>query len=157
MRALVTGGAGFIGSHIAEGLASKGVEVRVLDDLSSGREANLSGIRVDFRTGDIRDFQAVRSAMENVDIVYHHAAFISVPRSMKEPQLCSEINVNGTLNVLEAARQLGAKRVVFASSSAVDGENPINPKVETMAPEPVSPYALTKWVGELYCEMYTRV
>ncbi|HUP58408.1 MAG TPA: NAD-dependent epimerase/dehydratase family protein [Bdellovibrionota bacterium] len=161
MRFLITGGAGFIGSHIAEELARRETasQIRIIDDLSSGSEKNLAAIpaKVDFRKGDIRDIEALRSAMEGVDIVFHHAAITSVPRSLKDPVLCNDINVGGTLNVLVAAREAGVNRVLFASSSAVYGENPITPKSEKLEPDPISPYATSKLAGEFYCRMFARL
>ncbi|PYT07629.1 MAG: LPS biosynthesis protein WbpP [Acidobacteria bacterium] len=156
---LVTGGAGFIGSHIAERLAREGNRVRVLDDFSSGKEANLESFRdgVEIVRGDIRDARLVNDASKGVDIVFHEAALGSVPRSVAEPLLTHEVNITGTLNVLLAARDAGVKRVVYASSSSVYGETPILPKHEEMTPLPLSPYALSKLVGEHYAKVFKQV
>ena len=154
MRYLVTGGAGFIGSHIAEALLAEGHAVRVLDNLSSGHEENLAGLAVEFVRGDIRDRAATRAAAEGVDGVFHEAALVSVPESVEKPVENHEINVTGTLNVLVAAREAGVRRVLLASSAAVYGENPELPKREDMLPEPVSPYALGKIAGEYYLKVF---
>ncbi len=156
---LVTGGAGFIGSHISEALVNRGDRVRVLDNLMTGNRENLGHIanEIDFIEGDIRDFETVRGAMDGVRIVFHEAAIPSVPRSVNEPVLNHESNVNGTFNVLLAARDAGVKRVVFAASSSAYGEKGIEAKLETQLPEPLSPYAVAKLVGEYYCQVFTRV
>jgi UDP-glucose 4-epimerase len=151
----VTGGAGFIGSHIVE--CFKGwAEVRVLDNLRSGFEHNLRGIEHQFIKGSILDRAAVRDAMQGADYVFHLAAMISVPESMAKPIECNEINTRGTLTVLEEAASAKVKKLVFSSSAAIYGDNPTVPKVETMVPEPKSPYAVTKLDGEYYCKMFTR-
>ncbi len=155
MRILVTGGAGFIGSHIVEHFQGK-AEVRVLDNLRSGYRKNLDGFDVDFIEGDIRDRQVVRAAMQGVDYVFHLAAMISVPESMDKPQECVDLNVNGLLVVLEEAAAAGVKKLCFSTSAAIYGDNPVVPKVETMYPEPKSPYAITKLDGEYYCNMFTQ-
>ena len=155
MRILVTGGAGFIGSHIVEHFQGK-AEVRVLDNLRSGHKENLTGFDVDFRLGDICDRQAVDSAMENVDYVFHLAAMISVPESMSKIAECIRINDLGMINVLESAAAAGVKKLCFSTSAAIYGDNPVMPKVETMFPEPKSPYAITKLDGEYYCRMFTQ-
>jgi nucleoside-diphosphate-sugar epimerase len=159
MRFLVTGGAGFIGSHIVEALARRGHQVVVLDDLSSGKEANLASVRtqIDFRRGSITDLAAVQNACQGVDYVLHLAAQISVPRSIKDPIETNLVNIGGTLNVLVAARDANVKRFVLAASSAAYGESPAQPKVETMVPAPISPYGITKYVGELYGQLFARV
>ncbi len=159
MRFLVTGGAGFIGSHIVEELLRRGHQVVVLDDLSSGKEVNLASIRtqIDFRRGSITDLAAVENACQGVDYVIHLAAQISVPRSIKDPIDTNLVNIDGTLNVLVAARDANVKRFVLAASSAAYGESPVQPKVETMAPAPISPYGITKYVGELYGQLFGRV
>ncbi|MGB9469295.1 MAG: SDR family oxidoreductase [Candidatus Acidiferrum sp.] len=159
MRFLVTGGAGFIGSHIVEELVRRGHQVVVLDDLSSGKEVNLASIRtqIDFRRGSITDLAAVQTACQGVDYVIHLAAQISVPRSIKDPIDTNQVNIDGTLNVLVAARDANVKRFVLAASSAAYGESPVQPKVETMAPAPISPYGITKYVGELYGQLFGRV
>ena len=156
---LVTGGAGFIGSHISEALVNRGDRVRVLDNLMTGNRENLGHLanEIDFIEGDIRDFDTVRRAMDGVRIVFHEAAIPSVPRSVIEPVLNHESNVNGTFNVLLAARDAGVKRVVFAASSSAYGEKGIEAKLETQLPEPLSPYAVAKLVGEYYCQVFTRV
>jgi UDP-glucose 4-epimerase len=156
---LVTGGAGFIGSHIAERLVREGCHVRVLDDFSSGREANLDSFRsrVELIRGDIRDVQLVNDATKGVDVVFHEAALGSVPRSVADPVTTHEVNITGTLNVLLAAREAGVKRVVYASSSSIYGETPVLPKQEDMAPQPLSPYALSKLVGEHYSSVFKHV
>ena len=155
MRILVTGGAGFIGSHIVETFQGK-AEIRVLDNLRSGFLKNLDGFNVEFIEGSILDKALLDRAMEGVDYVFHLAAMISVPESMSKPQECVEINTMGTLNVLEAAAKAGARKLCLSTSAAIYGDNPTVPKVETMYPEPKSPYAVTKLDDEYYCAMYTR-
>lgn len=156
---LVTGGAGFIGSHIAEALVKRGDRVRVLDNFMTGKRENLTHLtgKIEFIEADIRDYAATRQAMENVNVVFHEAAIPSVPRSVADPQLGHDVNVNGTFNVLMAARDAGVKRLVFAASSSAYGDTEVLPKVETMMPNPLSPYAAAKLVGELYCQTFTRV
>ena len=156
---LVTGGAGFIGSHICERLVRDGHRVRVLDDFSSGKESNLDSFRaeVDLVRGDIRDARLVGEAMKGVDIVFHEAALGSVPRSVADPLTTHEVNMTGTLNVLLAARDAGVKRVVYASSSSVYGETPVLPKREEMTVQPLSPYAISKLVGEHYATVFKHV
>ena len=156
---LVTGGAGFIGSHITERLVRNGHHVRVLDDLSSGHEANLATFRdgIEFVEGDIRDEQVVNAAMKGVHVVFHEAALGSVPRSVADPVTTHQVNITGTLNVFLAARDAGVKRVVYASSSSVYGETPVLPKREEMIPQPLSPYALSKLVGEHYASVFKQV
>ncbi|HJZ67565.1 MAG TPA: SDR family oxidoreductase [Blastocatellia bacterium] len=156
---LVTGGAGFIGSHIAERLARDGDKVRVLDDLSSGKEANLQSFadQIELIRGDIRDATLVKRAMKDVEVVFHEAALGSVPRSVADPLTTHEVNITGTLNVLLAARDAGVRRVVYASSSSVYGETPELPKHEKMAPHPLSPYALSKLSGEHYAKVFKQV
>lgn len=159
-RVLVTGGSGFIGSHLCEALLAAGARVRVLDNLSSGRESNLAGLRadLDFRTGDVRDAGSVRSAMEGIEWVFHEAALVSVADSVARPRVCHEINATGTLQVLEAARAAGARRVVLASTAAVYGNDPELPKRENFPPRPASPYAAAKVAAEgwmaVYAELY---
>jgi UDP-glucose 4-epimerase len=153
MKVLVTGGAGFIGSHIVEhfqGIA----EVRVLDNLRSGFRHNLIGFKHQFIEASISDRNAVRRAMEGMDYVFHLAAMISVPESVQKPIECNEINTAGTLIVLEEAARACVKKLVFSSSAAIYGNNPVTPKIETMSPEPRSPYAITKLDGEYYCKMF---
>ena len=152
MRYLVTGGAGFIGSNTVDELVQRGDSVVVLDDLSGGREDNLAQVRnkITLIKGSITDLEVVRKAMHGAEFVLHLGARTSVPRSVKDPLETNRINVEGTLNVLVAAKEMKVKRVVAAASSSAYGETPTLPKVETMQPEPISPYAVTKYVGELY-------
>lgn len=156
---LVTGGAGFIGSHICTALLGRGGRVRVLDNLITGKRANLAhlGSRVEFIEGSITDPEILKQAVAGVDVIFHQAAIPSVPRSVKEPQLNHDANVNGTFNVLMAARDAGVKRVIFAASSSAYGETERLPKEETMLPSPLSPYAAAKVMGEYYCQVFTRV
>ena len=158
MRYLVTGGAGFIGSNTVDELVRRGHSVVVLDDLSSGKEDNLAEIRnkITFIKGSITDIEVVRKAMHEAEYVLHLAARTSVPRSVKDPIETNKINIDGTLNVLVAAKELKVKRVVFAASSSAYGETPTLPKVETMPPQPISPYGVTKFVGELYGQTFGR-
>jgi nucleoside-diphosphate-sugar epimerase len=158
MRYLVTGGAGFIGSNTVDELVRRGHSVVVLDDLSSGKEENLGDIRnkITFIKGSITDIEVVRKAMHEAEYVLHLAARTSVPRSVKDPIETNKINIDGTLNVLVAAKELKVKRMVFAASSSAYGETPTLPKVETMQPEPISPYGVTKYVGELYGQTFGR-
>jgi len=158
MRYVVTGGAGFIGSNTVDELVRRGHSVVVLDDLSAGREDNLAEIRnkITFIKGSITDIEVVRKAMHEAEYVMHLAARTSVPRSVKDPIETNKINIEGTLNVLVAAKELKVKRVVFAASSSAYGETPTLPKVETMQPEPISPYGVTKFVGELYGQTFGR-
>src|SRR5215470_1746040 len=154
---LVTGGGGFIGSNLARALVARGESVRVLDNFVTGREENLAGLerKLTLVRGDIRDMAAVESAIDGVDYVLHQAALPSVPRSVERPVEANDVNVNGTLVVLEAARRARVKRVVFAASSSAYGETPTLPKVESMSPDPLSPYAATKLAGEYYMKVYT--
>src|ERR1700704_1624043 len=158
MRYVVTGGAGFIGSNTVDELVRRGHSVVVLDDLSSGKEENLSEIRnkITLIKGSITDIEVVRKAMHEAEYVLHLAARTSVPRSVKDPIETNKINIEGTLNVLVAAKEMKVKRVVFAASSSAYGETPTLPKVETMQPEPISPYGVTKYVGELYGQAFGR-
>jgi len=158
MRFVVTGGAGFIGSNTVEELVRRGHSVVVLDDLSSGKEENLAESRnkITFIKGSITDIEVVRKAMHEAECVLHLAARTSVPRSVKDPIETNRINIDGTLNVLVAARDAKVKRVVFAASSSAYGESGTLPKVETMEPQPISPYGLTKYVGELYAQAFGR-
>jgi len=159
MRYLVTGGAGFIGSNIVDELVKRGQEVVVLDDLSAGKEANLAAVRdkIDLHIGTITDLAAVQSACKGVQYVIHLAARTSVPRSVLNPLESNHVNIDGTLNVLVAARDAQARRFVFAASSAAYGETPTLPKVETMPAQPISPYGVTKYVGEIYAQVFGRV
>lgn len=153
MKVLVTGGAGFIGSHIVEYFQGK-ADVRVLDNLRSGFMHNIEPFDVEFIEGSITDADKVRQAVKGVDYVFHLAAMISVPESMDKPIECVEINTNGTLTVLRGAADAGVKKLVLSSSAAIYGDNPTVPKLETMCPEPKSPYAVTKLDGEYYCKMF---
>ena len=153
---LVTGGAGFIGSHIVERLRSRGDAVRIADDFSSGRRENVPA-GVDVVEGDLADPAVAKKAVAGCEFVIHQAAIPSVPRSVNDPVRSNRANVDGTLNVLIAARDAGAKRVVFAGSSSVYGDAAVLPKREDMRPAPLSPYALQKLVGEQYCQMFTRL
>lgn len=156
-KVLVTGGAGFIGSHLVEVLVARGDDVVVLDDLSTGKKENLSRVsdRVLFIEGDISDAEAVARAMEGVSAVFHLAAIASVPKTIEDPIRGHDVNVTGTHNVFEAARRAGAKRVVYASSCAVYGDTPELPKKENMAKVPKSPYAFHKSAAEEYAKLYT--
>jgi nucleoside-diphosphate-sugar epimerase len=158
MRYLVTGGAGFIGSNIVDELVRRNHHVVVLDDLSAGKESNLAGVRnkIDLHIGTITDLAAVQSAAKGADFVIHLAARTSVPRSVKDPLETNHINIDGTLNVLVAARDAKVRRFVYAASSSAYGETPTLPKVESMQPEPISPYGVTKYVGELYAQAFGR-
>jgi UDP-glucose 4-epimerase len=150
---LVTGGAGFIGSAIVRGLLTEGADrVAVVDNLLTGHEKNLAevGGAVDFHKVDIRDFEAVRRAMEGIEVVFHEAAIPSVPRSIHEPVPSHEVNIDGTFNVLRAAQQAGVRRVIYAASSSAYGDTEVLPKVESMKPMPKSPYAAQKLMGEYY-------
>lgn len=154
MKILITGGAGFIGSHIAELYQSRAKEIRILDNLRTGYRHNLEGLRHTFIEGSVTDRDLVRKAVEGVDYVFHMAALVSVPESMAKPGECVDINVHGLLNVLEEASAAGVRKLVYASSAAVYGDNPTVPKLETMLPEPKSPYAITKLDGEYYLGMF---
>lgn len=169
---LVTGGAGFIGSHLVRGLLAAGAKVRVLDNFSHGKKANLTEVEthLDLRVGDITDLPTCREAVQGCAVVFHLAALGSVPRSVEEPILYNQVNIGGTLNILEACREQKVKRVVYSASSSAYGDvsadpssppppHPISPlpKVETMTPAPKSPYAITKLVGEYYVRNYAEV
>jgi nucleoside-diphosphate-sugar epimerase len=154
MKYLVTGGAGFIGSHIADALVEQGHDVVVLDNFSTGKRENLISAPTQLVEGDIRDPETCIKAAKGCDGIFHEAALVSVPDSINRPRDNHDINITGTLNILEAARQQGVKRVVFASSAAVYGDNPELPKREDMLPEPKSPYALAKLAGEYYLKVY---
>jgi len=155
---LVTGGAGFIGSHIVEALVAEGHRVRVLDDLSTGRASNLDAVRdrIEWIEASAGDFDACLRAAEGVAYVFHEAAIPSVPRSVAEPLLSHESGPTATLNVLEASRRAGVRRLMFAASSSAYGESETLPKVETMVPDPLSPYAAGKLAGEHYVRVYAR-
>jgi UDP-glucose 4-epimerase len=156
---LVTGGAGFIGSHITEALVKRGERVRVLDNLLTGKRENLAHLidQIEFIEGDIRHPEQTRAAMAGVNIVFHQAAIPSVPRSVADPQLNHDSNVQGTFNVLMAAKDAGVKRVVYAASSSAYGDTEVLPKQEDMPPNPLSPYAAAKLFGEYYMQVFTRV
>jgi len=158
-RALVTGGAGFIGAHLVERLVAAGWSVRVLDDFSTGRDENLRAVhdRVEVRRGDVRETEDVAKAMEGVEVVFHQAAVPSVPRSVADPLGTDAVNLGGTLQVLEGARRAGVRRVVYAASSSAYGDSALLPKREDMPPDPLSPFALQKYAGEVYARMYTRL
>jgi len=158
-RIMVTGGAGFIGSHIAAALTAQGDEVVVFDDLSTGHERNIEAIggKVEFVRGSVVDAKALASAMKGCDHVYHEAALASVPRSIENPQANNEANVTGTLNVCVAAKDAGVKRLVYAASSSAYGDSPSLPKVETMPTIPKSPYAIAKLAGEHYVSNFATV
>jgi nucleoside-diphosphate-sugar epimerase len=157
--ALVTGGAGFIGSHIASGLIRAGARVRIIDDLSTGYRENIAEIggEVDFVEATLADESAMRRALEDVELVFHEAAIPSVPRSVENPRQTHIASVDSTFALLLAARDKRVKRVVYAASSSAYGDQPTLPKIETMLPDPLSPYAVAKLVGEYYCQVFTRV
>ena len=157
--ALVTGGAGFIGSHIAGAFAASGARVRILDDLSTGHRENLDeiGRDIDFVQGSVADEQLLAKTLENVELIFHEAAIPSVPRSVEAPRNTHIASVDGTFSLLLAAKEAGVKRVVYAASSSAYGDQPTLPKAEQMAPDPLSPYAVAKLVGEYYCRVFTRV
>jgi nucleoside-diphosphate-sugar epimerase len=157
--ALVTGGAGFIGSHIAAALMAQGARVRVLDDLSTGHRENIEEIGgdLDFINGSVADEQLLNKVLEDVEVVFHEAAIPSVPRSVEAPRQTHIASVDGTFSLLVAARDRGVRRVVYAASSSAYGDQPTLPKAEQMLPDPLSPYAVAKLVGEYYCQVFTRV
>jgi nucleoside-diphosphate-sugar epimerase len=158
-KALITGGAGFIGSNIAQRLVKEGINVRIIDNFSTGKIENLSEILHDIKLikGDIRDNVIVKEAVKNVDIIYHYAAMASVQKSIENPQLCTDINVSGTLTLLNAAIEHKVEKFIFASSSSVYGDDPIIPKKENMIPSPLSPYAVTKLSSEHFCRIYSKL
>jgi len=158
-RALVTGGAGFIGSNLVAELLERGDEVRVLDNFSTGSRANLGalGREVEVVEGDLRSYERVHTAVRGAEVVFHQGALGSVPRSVQDPLSSTAVNVEGTLNVLLAARDEGIRRVVAASSSSVYGDGGTFPRVETQAPNPISPYAVAKLAAERFCVSFTRV
>ncbi|MDC1324472.1 NAD-dependent epimerase/dehydratase family protein [Flavobacteriaceae bacterium] len=151
---LITGGAGFIGSHIAEYLSNNGHKVTILDSLRTGFEKNLNGLNVDFVNGDIRDVELLNKLGKDVDSIFHLAALVSVPESLLKVKECIDINATGTINVLEAAKKNKNCKVILSTSAANYGDNPTLPKVETMVPEPMTPYSITKLDGEFYLKMY---
>ncbi|MBC7879394.1 MAG: SDR family NAD(P)-dependent oxidoreductase [Anaerolineales bacterium] len=156
MKYLITGGAGFIGSHIVRTLLDQSANVCVLDNFSSGKRENLEGLDVEIIEGDLRDEDEVNQAVKGVDIIFHEAAFVSVSESMEKPQECFDINITGTSILLEAARKAHVKRVVIASSAAVYGDSNAMPLVENTPLSQLSPYAVSKRVDEIYAELYTR-
>jgi len=160
-KAIVTGGAGFIGSHLVQELLKRGYQVSILDNLSTGKFSNVEPVLIskdaEFVRGSISDLRLLRKVLSGADYVFHQAALPSVPRSIKNPRASHITNATGTLNVLLAARDSGVKKVVFASSSSVYGDTPTLPKVEDMAPNPQSPYAVTKLAAEQYCRVFERV
>ena len=155
---LVTGGAGFIGGHLVERLVAEGHAVRVLDNFSTGKRENLAAVRgrIDVRAGDLRSPEDCRAACADIEVVFHIGALPSVPKSIEEPQVCHDCNVNGTFNVLMAAVAARCRRVIYAASSSAYGDIAVSPKVETLRPEPKSPYAVHKLAGELYCRAFTE-
>lgn len=154
MRCLVTGGAGFIGSHLVRGLLHEGHDVRVLDNYSTGKRENIGSLSIEMIEGDVRDYSTVQAAVSGMDYVFHLAALASVGRSIRDPLTTHSVNGTGTLTVLEAARKAGVKRVVYAASSSAYGNSPLLPKCETAKPAPASPYAISKLTGEYYCQVY---
>ncbi|HET6670169.1 MAG TPA: SDR family oxidoreductase [Pyrinomonadaceae bacterium] len=157
--ALVTGGAGFIGSHIAAALVANGARVRIIDDLSTGYRENVqdAGAAIDFVHASVADESALRKALEDVELVFHEAAIPSVPRSVENPRQTHIASVDSTFSLLLAAREMKVRRIVYAASSSAYGDQPTLPKVEDMLPVPLSPYAVAKLVGEYYCQVFTRV
>jgi UDP-glucose 4-epimerase len=162
MKYLVTGGAGFIGSHIVQTLLEQGNSVRVLDNFSTGKRENLehlrrqfSGDRFEVIEGDLRDAAYVEEAVRGVEVIFHEGAFVSVPQSMEEPQTCFDVNITGTSRLFDAARAAGVRRAVVASSAAVYGNSDAFPLIEETLPQPLSPYAVSKRVKEMYAELFT--
>jgi UDP-glucose 4-epimerase len=160
-KVVVTGGAGFIGSHLAEELAKRGNHVIVIDDLSSGKAENIERLLnkggVESVEGSITDLQLLKSLLSGADYVFHQAAIPSAIRSMEDPLACHQVNITGTLNVLLASRDEGVKKVIYASSSSIYGDSPTLPKSEDMMPNPLSPYAVTKLAGEYYCRVFREL
>jgi nucleoside-diphosphate-sugar epimerase len=161
MMILVTGGAGFIGSNLTEALLRQGHGVRVLDNFSTGRRENLVFEKeyplLETMEGDICDLDVCRKAMRGINVVFHQAAIPSVQQSVEDPSFTNSVNAGGTLNVLLAARDEGVKKVIYASSCAIYGDDPVLPKKEAMSPAPLSPYALQKYVGEKYCQLFFQL
>jgi nucleoside-diphosphate-sugar epimerase len=162
MKYLVTGGAGFIGSHLVHTLLEQGNSVRVFDNFSTGKRENLEDLTQQFDAdyfevyeGDLRNALDVEEALREVDVIFHEAAFVSVPQSMEEPQTCFDVNISGTSRLFDAARAAGVRRAVVASSAAVYGESDAFPLVEETLPQPLSPYAVSKRVKEMYAELFT--
>lgn len=158
-RALVTGGAGFIGSHLTEALVKENYQVVVLDNFSTGHQSNLDPVAdsIEVVEGDVRDFQTVRQATKGCDTVFHLAAVVSVPQTIEQPVESAAVNDMGTMHVLETARECSVANLVFASSSAVYGDDPVLPKKEEMKPKPLSPYAVQKITGEYYARLYHQI
>jgi UDP-glucose 4-epimerase len=156
-RVLVTGGAGFIGSNLVRALLERGDDVRVLDNFSTGNRANLDGLDVEIAEGELRSYERVHNAVRGTEVVYHLGALGSVPRSVQDPLTSSAVNVEGTLNVLLAARDEGVRRVVFSSSSSVYGAKGDLPMQESLAADPISPYGVAKLAAERYCVSFSRV
>jgi UDP-glucose 4-epimerase len=154
---LVTGGAGFIGSHLVRGLLERGDRVRVLDNFSTGNRANLADVDVEVVEGELRSYERVHNAVRGADVVFHLGAMGSVPRSVQDPLTSTAVNVEGTLNVLLAARDEGVRRVVFSSSTSVYGSTRELPTLESTAPDPISPYGVAKLAAERYCISFSRV
>lgn len=156
---LVTGGAGFIGSNIIEELLKRGERVRVLDNFSTGRKENLSRFmsHIELIEGDLRNFESAKRAVDGVDYILHQAALPSVSRSVLDPKASNEANVSGTVNLLTAAKESSVKRVVYASSSSIYGDTPTLPKIESMTPNPRSPYAVSKLAAEFYCRVFHSI
>src|SRR5581483_12069733 len=159
MNVLITGGAGFIGSHLVEALVARGERVRVLDNLATGHFNNLAAVRdqIEFIEGDVADPQATDVAVRDIDVVFHLAALPSVPRSIKNPRATHDANLTGILNVLLAAREHPVQRIVYASSSSVSGNSPILPQQEDFPPQPLPPYAVTKHAGEHYARVFATL
>jgi UDP-glucose 4-epimerase len=162
MQYLVTGGAGFIGSHIVQTLLEQGTSVRVLDNFSTGKRENLEGLtqrfdrtQLEILEGDVRDASRVEEAVRGVEVIFHEAAFVSVPQSVQEPQTCFDVNIKGTSLLFDSARQAGVRRAVVASSAAIYGNADSLPLVEETPPQPMSPYAVSKRVKEMYAELFT--
>jgi len=157
VKTLVTGGGGFIGSNLVRGLLERGDDVRVLDNFSTGNRANLEGLDVEIVEGELRSYERVHNAVRDTEVVYHLGALGSVPRSVQDPLTSNAVNVEGTLNVLLAARDVGVRRVVFSSSTSVYGSSRQLPTSETTPPDPLSPYGVAKLAAERYCISFSRV
>ena len=163
MKYLITGGAGFIGSHIAQNLLERGETVRILDNFSTGKRENIAELtrqfgrdQLEIHEGDVRDAAHVKAAVAGIEIIFHEAAFVSVPQSMDEPQECFDVNITGTSQLFDAARRAGVRRAVVASSAAVYGDSDALPSVEETPLMPKSPYAVSKRVDEMYAELFTN-
>lgn len=158
MNCLVTGGAGFIGTNLVKSLLDRGHSVRILDNFSTGKRDNIGPFQDQYELfeGDLRSYHIVHEAARDIEVIFHQGALPSVPRSINDPITTNQVNVEGTLNILNAALDNGIRRVVYASSSSIYGENPALPKLESMAPRPISPYAVTKLAGEHYCQVFFK-